>query len=287
MLLAELFLLVLAFVLVGCVSASEYIRLQREIDRLRYAMEFWYHTANNSAKTPEVTKPEGEGLPPDGHTIIVGQTGSGKTNIAMLEIARRIEDGQQLYMVDTKNELCPYFSSHAVECVGIDGAEELMRKLVKIADDRQKLFGVITKTYLRGCSDYRDFEEITGKSLPRVCLVLEELIVLSAEIAKKDLVRLLAIGRSSGVFVMAVAQQIKAATLDTNGIINFNNRIYTGRWNTMSFRCLFGDVDDEDLVTAKAHVKLGKGYAAVEVNGDFRMMKFERIDPRYRDSFIG
>lgn len=285
MLLAELFLLVLAFVLVGCVSASEYIRLQREIDRLRYALEYMCHRGN-ADDSREPAEPPPSLLPLKGHTIIVGRSGSGKSNIAMLELHNRLKAGQLLYLVDVKQELCPIFGAHCEQCVDTDEAEKVFDYLLDVAKKRREMFRQATAQYKRPCRDLDEFKKVTGVTLPVCTLVLEELIVLTRIVDPTKLKTLLVTGRSAGVFVFALSQYLKATILDRDASINFNTRVFLGKWDLISAGILLGNMTKQEIADYSAHVG-SPGAAVVDLDGKgVELVQFPRVDEDYLQEWI-
>lgn len=224
-----------------------------------------------------VTPLESDGLPLQGHTICVGQSGSGKSNVGMSQIIRRLRDGQRLYCIDTKNELGPIFRRHMIEVVKPDEGEDLIRRLLKIAAERQQLFERTSEELEMPCRDYGEYFKRTGEKLPIICIIVEEMIVLMPIIGQDLLIQLLVIGRSAGVFVFAMAQYLKADILDRKGSVNFNTRIFMGKYDSIGVGILFGNMDKSEGAQVREFVGM-PGKAAVDENGMVRLTNMPRVE---------
>lgn len=224
-----------------------------------------------------VTPLDSDGLPLHGHTICVGQSGSGKSNVGMSQIIRRLRDGQRIYCIDTKNELGPIFRRHMAEVVKPEDGEELIRKLLEIAAERQALFEQTSEELEMPCRDYGEYFKRTGEKLPIICLVVEEMIVLMPIIGQDLLIQLLVLGRSAGVFVFAMAQYLKADILDRKGSVNFNTRIFMGKYDNIGVGILFGNMDRAEAGQVKEFVG-NPGKAAVDENGAIRLVSMPRVE---------
>lgn len=220
---------------------------------------------------------ESDGLPLQGHTICVGQSGSGKSNVGMSQIIRRLRDGQRLYCIDTKNELGPIFRRHMVEVVKPEDGEDLIRRLLAIAAERQELFERTSEELEMPCRDYGEYFKRTGEKLPIITLIVEEMIVLMPIIGQDLLIQLLVIGRSAGVFVFAMAQYLKADILDRKGSVNFNTRIFMGKYDSIGIGILFGNMDKSESAQVKEFVG-SPGKAAVDENGLIRLVSMPRVE---------
>ncbi len=199
-----------------------------------------------------------------GHILIVGQSGSGKSNVAMSQIMRRINSEQDVHIIDTKNELLPIFSKQC-KAVALDGAEEKFNELLATVEIRHRLFAKTSHDLEKPCRDFGEYFKLTGNKLPIVCLVVEELIVMMDTIKPELLTKLLVIGRSAGVFVIALAQYIKADILPRKACINFHTRVFLGRYDRIAIGLLFGEVEKIDSEQLRSY--LGPAGKAVVEEG--------------------
>jgi hypothetical protein len=220
---------------------------------------------------------ESDGLPLQGHTICVGQSGSGKSNVGMSQIIRRLRDGQRMYCIDTKNELGPIFRRHMIEVVKPPDGEALIRRLLDIAEERQQLFERTSEELEMPCRDYGEYFKRTGEKLPIICLVVEEMIVLMPIMGQDLLIQLLVLGRSAGVFVFAMAQYLKADILDRKGSVNFNTRIFMGKYDAIGVGILFGNMEKAEAGQVREFVG-SPGKAAVDENGMIRLVTLPRVE---------
>lgn len=220
---------------------------------------------------------ESDGLPLQGHEIVVGASGSGKSNVGMSQVIRRLRDGQLLYCIDTKNELGPIFRRHMVEVVKPDMGEDLIKRLLVIASERQELFERTSEELEMPCRDYGEYFKRTGEKLPIITLIVEEMIVLMPIIGQDLLIQLLVLGRSAGVFVFAMAQYLKADILDRKGSVNFNTRIFMGKYDGIGIGILFGNMDKAESAQVREFVG-SPGKAAVDENGSLRLVTMPRVE---------
>lgn len=228
---------------------------------------------------------ESDGLPLQGHMIIVGQSGSGKSNIAKNQVIRRISSGQQLYLVDTKNELGPLFERHCVKVVGADGADKLFAELRQEAARRQQLFADVVRNQKKSCENIGDYQKLTGNKLPIITVVVEELIDLNKSIDMDKLVSLLVIGRSAGVFVLALAQLFRNDIIDRKGSANFNTKVFLGKFDAIAFRLMFPTASKQDQSRAMDYLGApGKGY--VEEYGEVYLHQFPQVEKHHVERWI-
>lgn len=224
-------------------------------------------------------------LPKQGHAMIVGKSGSGKSNVAMGLIIERIESGQQIYIIDTKNELGPLFKRHCAKVVDENGADRLFTELAQEAKRRQDLFAEVTEKHKKPCRDLGEYLKITGNKLPIITLVIEELVALSEVIEQARLVRLLVIGRSAGIFVVALAQYLRRDVIDRKGSINFNTKVFLGAYDRIAFDLLFGSVPNNVLKEVQEYLgSPGKG--VIEENGSLGYRTFARVHDYHLESWI-
>jgi ABC-type lipoprotein export system ATPase subunit len=110
--------------------------------------------------------------------VLVGQSGSGKTNILMNSTLARIQQKHEVHLVDQKNELAQIFERH-VKVYQPDQTLELVRRLTLAAEDRMEHFGQVARQLGEPIRDVWEYEEVTGKKLPIIWLVLEELALVT------------------------------------------------------------------------------------------------------------
>lgn len=211
--------------------------------------------------------------------MLVGQNGSGKTNILMNSTLARIQAGHDIHIVDQKNELAQIFENH-VHVYKPEQTVELIRRLTQAAKDRMEHFGQVARQLKEPIRDIWEYEEVTGKKLPIIWLVLEELILVTAQIDQNELTELFVAGRSSGIFVYAAVQNLKAETLSTNSSINIMNKVFVGSPNKLAMRTLFKTEMPKD-VYIKANNFLGepgKGLLYNSAKHSFDFVSFPRVD---------
>lgn len=224
------------------------------------------------------------GIPLIGHTIIVGQSGSGKSNLIMGDIVRRLEAGQQLHIVDVKKELGPIFRKHCT-IVTVEDAVSKMNELLEQATIRQDLFAAASEQYSKLCRDVTEYAQLTGNQLSTIVLVLEELVMLTDQIPQDKLIQLLVTGRSAGIYVVALAQYLNKDVLERKGSINFNTRVFLGKWDNITTGILFGSVDSPTKNRLSGFVgEPGKGI--VERDGKFITRLFERMDNEQLEKYL-
>lgn len=220
-----------------------------------------------------------DGLPLQGHTLIVGKSGSGKSNVLMSQIIRRLQAGQVIHCIDTKDEIDPIFGRH-VQCVPTDMAKQKFEEMLRIASERRKLFAATSQTRQQPVRDYGEYFKVTGQKLPTVTLICEELIVLMGEVDEDLLIKLLVTGRSAGVFVVALSQYLKADILSRKGSINFNTAVFLGQYDSIAAGLMFGNMEKEDVKALREFLG-SPGKAAVMEQGQLRTATFPRVTENY------
>lgn len=262
-------------------------KLYREIDMLA-----------SDGPQPEVPRPKpvaraelhnqrdlNDGLPLQGHTLIVGQSGSGKSNVLMAQIIRRLKAGQELHCIDTKDEIEPIFGRH-VQCVPADMAVHKFEEMLKIARERRQLFAAASQIHRRPIRDFGEYFKATGIKLPVVTLICEELIVLTSEVDEDLLIKLLVTGRSAGVFVIALSQYLKADILSRKGTVNFNTGVFLGKYDSIAIGLLFGNVEKQDAQALREFLGApGKG--AVMEQGELTTKSFPQVTEDFLLPFFG
>lgn len=245
------------------------------------------NTKSHSA--PKVTIPGNvgeinDGLPLEGHGLIVGKSGSGKSYVLMSQIIRRIKAGQQVHCIDTKDEISPIFGDY-IQCVSTTGAERKIKDMLKLAQERRELFKTATKQYNRPCRNFHEYKALTGEDMPVICLVVEELIVLMGIIDEDPLIEMLVVCRSAGVFVVCLAQVIKADILSRKGTLNFNWQVWLGKYDRIAASLLFGNLDKIDQKTIADHVG-EPGAAAIQMDGEIVCTQMPNVTEDYLIPFI-
>lgn len=222
-------------------------------------------------------------LPLQGHTLIVGQSGSGKSNLLMSTILRKLKDGQQLHVIDTKQEIEPIFG-RVLTCVGTDKAEDKFKELLTLAQERRELFNHEAANFGEPIRDYSEYYAVTGEKLPIVNLIVEEMTVTAYDIDQEDLVKLTLLGRSSGVFVTILSQYIKDEIVPKKASTNFTCRVFLGRWDT-SADTLFGPVDKNEKPRLVEFVG-SPGKAVVQEGGQFKCVTMPRVSKDFLVPFM-
>ena len=226
-----------------------------------------------------------DSLPLRGHTLIVGQSGSGKSNLLMAQIIRRLKDGQLLHCIDTKDEIEPIFGRE-VQCVPTSMAKQKFEEMLRIARERRQLFAQTSQLRGQPVRDFGEYYKVTGTRLPVVTLICEELIVLMGEVDEDLLVKLLVIGRSAGVFVVAPSQYLKADILSRKGSVNFNTCVFLGKFDSIAAGLLFGNLEKEEARALREFLgPPGKG--AVMEQGQLRTATFPEVTDSYLLPFFG
>ncbi len=220
---------------------------------------------------------ESDGLPLRAHSIIVGNSGSGKSNTVISLIIRKIRDEQHFHIIDTKYELGPIFKrTKNVWITKPEHAEAKFDELIAMAKMRQVMFEQASELCKCKVSDYGDYYKVTGLKMPVITLIVEELLITMAYVNETKLNELLSAGRSAGIFVTCCAQYLNAKVLGKYGTVNFNTRVYLGRYDDVAFRVLFGNLDKVKLDEFKNYVG-APGKAITEIDGQFGMKQMPRI----------
>jgi DNA segregation ATPase FtsK/SpoIIIE-like protein len=227
-----------------------------------------------------------DGLPLQGHMLVVGGSGSGKTNVLMGQIIRRLKDGQTLHVIDVKDEIGPIFERTLnVNIVPVERARAKFVELLTEASSRRQLFREASAAYERPVRDFGEYFRVTGVRLPVVTLIIEELVVLMDEVPQADLVKTLVVCRSAGIFIIALSQYLKADILDRKGSINFSTRVFLGKYDRIACGILFGNLERDEVQMLQEFLgPPGKG--AVEEGGELTTRTFQRITDDYLIPFM-
>lgn len=222
-------------------------------------------------------KPVQTPLSPEGHTIVVGQTGSGKTNTLMIEILSRMQLGHELHLVDTKGELAQILENH-IEVYDTSNCTELITRMTQVAKDRMAMFANTGRQLKVPITNIHEFREATGRHIPIITIVVEELIVLTSRIDMSVLQDLYAMGRSSGVYIFALTQLMKADILPREMSVNIKHRVYMGPVDRIAMKCLFtGGIPKHILAEAETH--LGpSGHALLYTDNKWSCVKIPLVD---------
>lgn len=207
-----------------------------------------------------------DGLPLQGHTLIVGKSGSGKSNVLMVQIMRRIRAGQEIYCIDTKDEIEPIFGQY-VKCVASKDAEKTIRELLQVAEERRQQFKDTTSSTGRPCRNHGEYFKVTGNKMPVIVLIVEELIVLRGMMEEASLIEMLVVCRSAGVFVICLAQMMKATILSREGAANFNCSVWLGKYDRIACGIVFGNLDKSETKLIEEFVG-EPGKAAIQENSE-------------------
>lgn len=159
------------------------------------------------------------------HALIGGRTGSGKSNLLnnmIVEIGRQYEaDDIQLYLLDYKQglEFAPFATHPNVALLltdnkNIERGIEVLKDLRTAIDERGQLFQKF------GARNIEGYREKSGKTMPRIILIVDEFQVLfsgkfrnKANEHLKDIARR---GRSFGLHLVLSSQSLKDYSLDTD-----------------------------------------------------------------------
>lgn len=194
----------------------------------------------------------GEGVSHSG--ILVGTTGAGKStllnSIILSAIAHYGPDELALYLLDFKEgtEFSLYSNNKVpqVRFVSVESQQELglsiLRKLCAEIDDRSEKFKTVK------AKDIETYRTLTGKSMPRVLVIIDEFHVLfdlnsNYKIAEKcaDYMKtLIKQGRSFGINVLISSQGI--ARLHD---ISLDNGLYAQMAVRIALKC---DAEDADFM---------------------------------------
>lgn len=262
--------------------------IYKRLGALETAIDFLYSSGpENSVITAEKKetrhnpnlKELNDGLAIDAHTIVVGNSGSGKTNVVISGIINRLRNGVKVKIIDVKNELGQIFGAHA-EIYTINQAEQQMRELLLLAEERRELFNKTSQETKRPCRDYKEYKQITGENLPIICLIIEELVVFMNKVDEKKLIEMLVICRSAGIFVLAVSQYLNKSILSREGSVNFSQRVFLGKPDMITFRILFGTISRQEANEFSEHLT-GPGKAIVQTGSYFELRVMPEVTEEY------
>lgn len=223
-------------------------------------------------------------IPLHGHGIIVGQTKSGKSNVLMSQIIRRHEAGHEIHIIDVKYEMAALFENIA-DVVEIEQATDKFQELFEITKQRQQLFRETGRKLKKPCLNAADYRKLTGNKMSTITLVVEELIVLMDTVDQKDLIKLLVIGRSAEVFVIAAAQYLNAKIINREGSINFTTRVFLGKYDKYAIPILFGNLEPDEVIEIQNHV--GRpGMAALQIDNQLLTVRMPLVPSELLERYM-
>lgn len=226
-----------------------------------------------------------DGLPLQGHTFVLGNSNGGKSNLIMGQIIKRLANGQEVHVIDTKEEIGPIFGRHC-EVVGPEGAEDKFAEMLSIAKERRKLFAEASGRLKKPVRDLGEYMKVTGERLPIITLIIEEMIVLMDQIKEEDLITMLVMCRSAGIFVLAVSQYLDRNILSRKGAVNFNTRVFLGRYDRIAASILFGTLEKADTDRIKEYVGF-PGKAAIQEGNTITTRTMPLITEGHLAPFFG
>ena len=224
-------------------------------------------------------KPLEDPIPHEGHCVLVGQNGCGKTNTMMVSLLSRMQAGHEVHLIDTKNELGQIFENH-VSVYKPEDVVRVIRKFTQAAKDRMQFFADTGRQLKQPIRDIKEYREVTGKTMPTISIIIEELIVVTDAIDADELTELYVAGRASGIYIFALAQLLKADILPRKCSVNIMTKIFMGAPDKIAMRVLYpGGVPKHILSEAYQH--LGPSGQALMYDGrvnEFKCIKFPRVD---------
>lgn len=226
-----------------------------------------------------------DGLPIGCHSVVTGGTGMGKSNTVITGIMRRLEATHRVIIVDSKNELGQIFDDHA-EVIPVEEATDTVNTLIVEADTRMKMFSKLAKELREPILNVDDYEEITGETLPRICMVIEEITAFNAYIDMDSLMKVHSLGRSSGVSCFTVGQTINKDILPPSITRNIDCKVYLGKPDRYAFMSLFpSGIPNE--IKARFNGFLGKpGKALIQINNDFQLRELPFVSKDLMKQFM-
>lgn len=224
-------------------------------------------------------------LPITDHGIVVGKTKSGKTNLLFSQIIRKINSGQEVRIIDVKKEIGPIFRNHATIIDGKDAVAEF-QNIVKLAEERQELFAEASNEYKKPVTNIEKYRQVTGRSLPDITLVVEELLYLKeCGIDESSLIKALVICRSAGIWILVAVQLLRQDVLSRKGSINFGYRAFQGPYDRWAFDTLFPSADDE--FKNKARQFLGQaGKAVISIDDNYSVETIPYIEDEVLEEWM-
>lgn len=156
---------------------------------------------------------------------------------------RRLSANQEVHIIDKKNELGPIFKKHA-KIWRSNQTEEAVAYLREKIEERTILFAEAMDEFGFPIGGIDDYVELTGNELPIITLVVEEwLALIDEDVNINVLNNLLMLGRSSGVYVMVLAQYINDKIMKRKTSINFTTIVFLGKFDRIASNILFGSIE--------------------------------------------
>lgn len=167
------------------------------------------------------------------HALIVGQTGSGKTTLlhAMIMNALMKYSSKELeiYLIDFKRgvefKIYANYNLPGFKVIAVESEREFgLSVLEHLENEQRRRSGLFKSKKNSRCEDVAEYRELTGETMPRILLVIDEYHELfsanhedTITAQSADLLsRILAQGRAFGIHVVLATQSIaNARGLDT------------------------------------------------------------------------
>ena len=206
------------------------------------------------------------------HTYIVGCTGSGKSNqlrTLLLDLILKYNDCIELILIDMKIvelalfkncKCCKKFISDS------DDIDDVLDDLLEEAYYRNKLFESLDVVDIYG---YNRVVRMGQRLKYKVVVIEEYSIIYDNKKAVKKLKKLIAIGRSCGIFIIITVQRPDCTILDSFIKSNINNRIV--------LKCMDSKNSIVALDTEGAEL-LNKGEALIRIDSSLIKYKAYYID---------
>ena len=245
------------------------------------------------------------------HALIIGSTGSGKSSFFHTLILSGMNtygpNQLQFYLMDFKGPEFKLYETHPVPHVrqiAIDAmqvfGEGVLESLVAQMEERNRLFKKV------GCADLAGYLDVSGQSLPRIIVIMDEFQVLydlgrDRAVARRcaqltdDLVKK---GRSAGIHLIMATQTLASAeslALERGTLEQLNVRIAL-RCGERDIRSLFGSDAEREakalLDGPRGTVVMGSSnesgslcdFRFVYLPTEKRVTLLEQIAARYADA---
>lgn len=181
------------------------------------------------------------------HTLIGGRTGGGKSvaiNGIIYCILQMMPAAAQMVLIDPKRvELRPY--RRAPHCIGYaDTAETMADAIRRTAAEMDARYN-----YMAAREWMREYD---GAALYLIIDEMSDLLDVSPE-CKRDLKRILQLGRAAGVHVIAATQHVDRKTLPAEIQRNFTAVLALPQKSAIESRQMIGKTGAEKLQTGTAY----------------------------------
>lgn len=191
------------------------------------------------------------------HALITGATGGGKTFILYYIIRNLLANGNEIKIIDPKNDVLSYLSNF----IGKENVSSSVNQAIKILREASELINKRSEEFKQR-SDYSIGKDYNDFNYPSVWIIMDEVASLMASCDSKQskelngyLTEIILKGRSAGVMAILTTQRADAETISGKIRDNLGLRLSCGALTPDGLAMTFGNNFRDLTLTLKSIVK--------------------------------